>query len=384
MIAFWIAAAGLSAVVAALVLRGAARASLTVGAGGGDDASLAVHRRQISEIDDLAERGLLADGELKAARAEAGRRLIAAADQRQAWPAADPKMRPLVLGAAALAPLVALGVYIAVAAPGLADQPYLKRVAQWRNTELSQLSPEQVAAVLQETAKAKPNDPELFRLLALTRLQAGDPTGAAQALRRAVSLAPDRVDLWVGLGEMFIAEAKGEIGTDAKRAFGEALKRDPANVIARYNLAKARIAEGDLAGGLADWRTVLASMPADDPRRAGFAEEIAQTQAKGGLVLEAPVEQAAAGDDASGVDGFIQSMVASLAAKLEANPDDADGWVKLVRAYAVLGDSAKRDTALAQAQARFAGQPKVLAALRQAAQTPKAPVDGPAEGKRAS
>lgn len=373
MIAFWIAAAGLSAVVAALVLRGAARASLAVGAGGGDDASLAVHRRQMSEIDDLAERGLLADGELKAARAEVGRRLIAAADRQQAWPAADPKMRPLVLVFAALTPLIALGVYMAVAAPGLVDQPYLQRVAQWRNAELSQLSPEQVAAVLQETAKAKPNDPELFRLLALTRLRAGDPTGAAQALRRAVSLAPDRVDLWVGLGEMFIAEAKGEIGTDAKRAFAEALKRDPANVIARYNLAKARIAEGDLAGGLADWRTVLAAMPADDPRRAGFAEEIARTQAAGGLVSEAPVEQAAAAaGDASGVDGFIQGMVASLAAKLAANPDDADGWVRLVRAYAVLGDTAKRDAALAQAQARFAGQPKVMAALRQAAQTPKA------------
>ena len=371
MIAFWIATAGLSAVVAALVLRGAAQASL----GAGDDASLAVHRRQVSEIDDLADRGLLADGELKTARAEAGRRLIAAADQQQAWPVADPKTRPLILAFAALAPLIALGVYVAVAAPGLADQPYLKRVAQWRNTELSQLSPDQIAAVLQETAKAKPNDPELFRLLALTRLQAGDPTGAAQALRRAVSLAPDRVDLWVGLGEMFIAEAKGEIGTDAKRAFAEALKRDPANVIARYNLAKARIAEGDLAGGLADWRAVLAAMPSDDPRRAGFAEEIVQTQARGGLLPEptAPQEQAAApAGDGSGVDGFIQGMVASLAAKLQANPDDADGWVKLVRAYAVLGDTTKRDAALAKAQARFAGQPKVLAALRQAAQAPKA------------
>ncbi|MFZ0269478.1 c-type cytochrome biogenesis protein CcmI, partial [Caulobacter sp.] len=61
MIAFWIAAAGLSAVVAALMLRGAARASVGVG----DDASLAVHRRQLSEIADLAERGLLADAELK-------------------------------------------------------------------------------------------------------------------------------------------------------------------------------------------------------------------------------------------------------------------------------------------------------------------------------
>jgi cytochrome c-type biogenesis protein CcmH len=370
MIAFWIAAAGLSAVVAALVLRGAARASLGVG----DDASLAVHRRQLSEIDDLAERGLLADAELKAARAEAGRRLIAAADHQQAWPVSGPKARPFVLFAAFLAPVCALAAYLFIGVPGLADQPYLKRVAQWRDTDPSLLEPVKIAAVLEQIAAQRPKDPEPLKHLALARMASGDTTGASQALRKAVTLAPDRVDLWVGLGETFVAEADGEVGTDARRAFSEALKRDPANVSARYHLAKGRIGDGDLAGGLADWRALLAALPADDPRRAGFGDEIARTEARGGLAPSgAPSEQAAAppaGEPAE-VQDFIQGMVASLAAKLEANPDDADGWVKLVRAYAVLGDAAQRDAALAKAQARFHDQPKVLAALRQAAQTPR-------------
>jgi cytochrome c-type biogenesis protein CcmH len=373
MIAFWIAAAGLSAVVAALMLRAASRASAAMG----DDASLAVHRRQLSEIDDLAERGLLADAELKAARAEAGRRLIAAADHRQAWPASGPKARSLALTAAAAAPLIALGAYMLVGQAGLSDQPYLKRVAQWRNTDPSQLQPAQIAAVLEQIAASRPKDPEPLKNLALARMAGGDATSAAQALRRAVMIAPNRVDLWVGLGETFVAEANGEVGTDARRAFAEALRRDPANISARYHLAKGRIGDGDLAGGLADWRALLAALPADDPRRPGFADEIAQTQARGGLIPpQAPVEQAAGqpGD----VQDFIQGMVASLAAKLEANPDDADGWIKLVRAYAVLGDTARRDAALAQAQDRFGDQPKVLAALRQAAQTPKAPIEGEA------
>jgi cytochrome c-type biogenesis protein CcmH len=383
MFAFWIAAAGLSAVVAALMLRGAARATVAMGAGGGDDASLAVHRRQLSEIDDLAERGLLADGELKAARAEAGRRLIAAADHRQAWPAADPKIRPLVLALAAAGPVIAVAVYMLVGAPGAADQPFLKRVEQWREAGLPTLSAEKVAAVLQQTTTVKPNDPQLYKLLALARLQAGDATGASQALRRAVTLAPDRPDLWVALGETFVAEGNGEIGADARRAFGEALKRDPKNANARYRLAQGRIADGDLAGGLADWRALLAELPADDPRREGFSQEIAQVEAAGrlpasaaptGQPAEAPAAQGAAqgapqGDD---VQNMIQGMVASLAARLEAAPDDPDGWVRLVRAYAVLGDAAKRDATLAKAQARYADQPKVLAALRQAAQTPKA------------
>lgn len=369
MIAFWIAAAGLSAVVAALVLRGAAGASLSVG----DDASLAVHRRQLSEIDDLAERGLLADGELKAARAEAGRRLIAAADHQTPWPPASPKARPLVLAVAALAPLVALAVYMQVGIPGLADQPFLKRVAQWRASDPGQLEPEKIAAVLEQVAAQRPRDPEPLKHLALARMASGDATGASQALRRAVTLAPDRVDLWAGLGETFVAEADGEIGTDARRAFGEALKRDPKNISARYHLAKGRIADGDVTGGLSDWRALLADLPADDPRRAGFGQEIAQVAALGRLAEPVQADgQPPQGADA-GVQGMIQGMVASLAAKLEANPDDSDGWIRLVRAYAVLGDTARRDAALAKAQGRFGDQPKVLAALRQAAQTPKAP-----------
>ncbi len=369
MIAFWIAAAGLSAVVAALVLRGAAGASLSAG----DDASLAVHRRQLSEIDDLAERGLLADGELKAARAEAGRRLIAAADRQTPWSPASPKARPLILAVAALAPLVALAVYMQVGVPGLADQPFLKRVTQWRASDPGQLEPEKIAAVLEQVAAQRPRDPEPLKHLALARMAGGDATGAAQALRRAVALAPDRVDLWTGLGETFVAEGDGEIGTDARRAFGEALRRDPKNISARYHLAKARIADGDLAGGLAAWRALLADLPADDPRRAGFGQEIAQVAALGRLPDAVPADgQPAPGADA-GVQGMIEGMVASLAAKLEANPDDSDGWIRLVRAYAVLGDAAKRDAALAKAQGRFGDQPKVLAALRQTAQTPKAP-----------
>jgi len=64
---------------------------------------------------------------------------------------------------------------------------------------------------------------------------------------------------------------------------------------------------------------------------------------------------------------MIRGMVAGLAGKLEANPDDPDGWVRLVRAYAVLGDTAKRDAAYASARARYAEKPVVLNALDEAA-----------------
>jgi cytochrome c-type biogenesis protein CcmH len=63
-------------------------------------------------------------------------------------------------------------------------------------------------------------------------------------------------------------------------------------------------------------------------------------------------------------------MVDGLAAKLKANPDDPQGWTQLVKAYTVLGETDRRDAALAQARQRFASRPDVLTALADAARPP--------------
>jgi len=368
MIGFWIAAAGLSAAAAALVLRGAAHGL----APAGDDPALAVHRRQLSEIDDLAERGLLADSELKAARAEAGRRLLAAADQGgAAWPQDGKGPRRAVVAVAAIAALLAVVVYMLVGAPGAADQPFARRVAEWKSTDPSMLDPPRIAAVLEQAAKTRPNDPELYRNLALVRIAGGDAVGAGEALRRAVRLAPQRADLWTALGETFVAGDNGQVGPDARMAFAEALKRDPADLSARYHLSKALIADGKVDEGLAGWRALLASLPAADERRAILAGEIDRT-AKAGRLVEPNSQAAQAAADGGVTPEMIQGMVDSLAAKLAADPDNADGWVRLVRAYGVLGDVARRDAALKTATERFKDQPRVLAALRQAADAPAA------------
>jgi cytochrome c-type biogenesis protein CcmH len=46
----------------------------------------------------------------------------------------------------------------------------------------------------------------------------------------------------------------------------------------------------------------------------------------------------------------VQDMVNGLAAKLQANPDDADGWIMLGRSYEVLGDSAQSAAAYEHAR----------------------------------
>ncbi|MFZ5670874.1 MAG: c-type cytochrome biogenesis protein CcmI [Pseudomonadota bacterium] len=356
MIAFWIAAAALSAAAGWLMLRGARAAGQRVG---GEDPALAVHRRQLAELDDLAARGLLAEDERRAARAEAGRRLLAAADASAA-PSPTGEGRRIVLVLAAAAPVLAIALYIAVGAPGLADQPFTRRLADWRAADPATLDPARIAALLRDKAAERPDDPEVFRHLAMAEMLAGDAMAASSALRRAVLLAPGRADLWAALGEAFVAEGDGVVGVDARMAFGEALKRDPASLSARYFLARGDIADGRVAQGLAGWRALLASLPADDPSRAALAGEIASVERTGGL----PGAPAAAAEPDQAA---IRGMVERLAARLQAQPDDPQGWVRLVRAWSVLGETARRDAALKRARALFADRPEVVQALEEAA-----------------
>jgi cytochrome c-type biogenesis protein CcmH len=365
MIAFWISAALVSAAAAALIIHRAARALRT---SGGEDPTLAVYRRQLSEIDDLSERGLLLDAEKRSAHAEAARRLLAAADARAPSGLSSPSGRIAIAAVAALAPLVAVGVYLAVGSPQTPDQPFAKRLAAWRAADPASLTPEQMVAVLQLIAQQKPDDPKVFYYLSRAQLAEGDDYSAIRSLERSIDLDPRNANLWTTLAETDIAKAGGdEIPADAVRAFQRALQIDPTAPTPRYYLARARIAGVDVAGGLAAWRALDHDLQPNDPRRQALDQDIAvvaQTHA----LPRPPAQQ---GEPAQGQQAFIRSMVDALAARLRGHPDDPEGWARLIRSYAVLGDAADHDAALAKARDLFKDRPDALRQIDQASTGPQ-------------
>ena len=361
MITLWIAAAFLAAGAAALIVQ---RAALGARLGAVTDPSVDVYRRQLSEIDDLADRGLLADDERRLARAETGRRLLRAADQT---PLAPPRTLPpaVVMAIAAAPAIAALVLYLAVGRPGLADLPFKARIAAWRaHPELH--TPPELAAVLAQVAAERPNDPEPLLRLAGLDLSLGDADGALHALRRATAIAPARSDLWDAMGEILVLKKSGDVDAGAQAVFQRVLKLEPTSVNARYYLARAAIIGGDIQGGLTQWRALLSGLAADDPRRAGLEKDIASAQATG-----KPAPVASAAPPPAEVNGAIHAMVDGLAARLSAHPDDPQGWVRLVRAYSVLGEIGKRDAALAEARRRYAGRADILGQLDAALVAPQ-------------
>jgi cytochrome c-type biogenesis protein CcmH len=362
MIGFWVAAAFLAAGAAALLLhRAAAGARLA----GQSDPQIEVFRRAVLEIDDLADRDLLAPDERRQLRAEAARRLIGAADRPTA-PIHASRAPVLPLLAAVVVALASLAIYAGVGSPGQPDQPFARRLADWE-AHPENASPEALAATLQAIADQRPSDPTPLRKLAAVDLGLGDADGAAHALRRALTLQPGDAGLAAALGEIKVLQNGGAVTPDSQVLFQRALKLDPGQSAARYYLAKADITAGDVAGGLAQWRDLLASLPAGDARRSTLAAEISATETAGHLAEPQANPSAAPAPEMSGA---IRGMVDSLAARLAARPDDPAGWVRLVRAYAVLGEVASRDKALATARTRYANRADELAALSEAARTP--------------
>lgn len=352
MIAFWVAAGVLSAAAAGLILSWAAVAARQ---GEAQDPTPGLYRRQLAELDELAERGLIGEVERASAHAEAARRLLAAAETAVAW-SADASSRRLVLIVVSIAPVLALGLYLALASPGLGDQPFSTRMKAWLAADPARLDAPELAAVVKLRTSERPTDPEGFRLLALAENAAQNPAEAVRALRRAVRLAPERADLWETLGQALVNEAGGALTPEAKSAFQQAAARDPKALAARFYLARARVEAGDPAG-IAEWRALMVELPAEDPRRAALAQAIEEAQPG-----PAPTPAFSEGQLSA-----IRGMVEGLANRLKAAPDDPEGWVRLVRAYAVLGEAAKRDAALRNAKARYAGRPAVLQQLEAAA-----------------
>lgn len=351
MLLFWAVAGVLAAAAAGLVLF---RAGRVLAMGEAADPTAVLYRRQVAEIDELAERGLIAEPERKLAQAEAGRRLLRAADQGEtAWSTGVDGRLGLV-ATAALAPALALGLYLLVGAPGLPDQPFARRLAAWRAVPPEQLAPDALAAVMRQIVRERPGDAEALRIQAIAEGAQGDAPAAVRAMRRAVQAAPARADLWEMLGEAVLLETGGAVTPAATVAFEEALKRDPKLAAARFHLARGKAQAGDAAGARSDLQGLLDDLPAGDPRRAAVQAALAEAE------RPAPALQGAALD-------LVRGMVSSLEAKLAAEPRDADGWVRLVRAYAVLGETAKRDAALKRARGLFPGQPELEADLAAAA-----------------
>jgi cytochrome c-type biogenesis protein CcmH len=365
MILFWILAALISSAAALLVLSRAARAEKAEKSAATADPTLEVYRRQLAEIDDLAERGLLGDEERKSARAEAGRRLLGEAERRpqDRKPLSGTTAQRLVVAAAVAAPVLALVGYMMTGSPGFPDQPFKARLKSWQHlaqTDPSRLSLPEMGAVLESFAAERPKDPQPRYFLARVEAGEGDFVSAARDVQKLTELAPNDPKVWALLGVYLTEANQGQVSDDAVQAFRRANALDPSAIEPRYFLARADIAAGRTQAGLTAWRALLADVPENDARRTTLVAEIDAVAKTGRLPSSETAAPAAGPPQGEQEAAFVQSMVDRLAARLKAQPNDPEGWARLIRAYGVLRQPDRKAAAEAEARRLFKDRPEDL------------------------
>ncbi|CUX21842.1 Cytochrome c-type biogenesis protein cycH [Agrobacterium fabrum str. J-07] len=340
---FWIVVAILTAAVAIVLMYPLMRK--TEAPQTRRDGEVAVYRDQLAELDRERAAGLIGETEADYARAEIGRRLLAAAEGEEVT-AKEARPRRHNLAASLitiLLPALGLCLYIWNGSPGTPDMPLEARLESPGN-DMNLL----VARAERHLAQ-NPEDGGGWDVLApiyFKTMRLGD---AELAYRNALRILGPSAERLTGLGETLVAGNDGIVIEAARDAFAQAEQLKPGNPRARFYLALSLEQTGKAEEARAAFAALEADAPAGAPWLPLVREHIARTGGKATPAAPGPTAQdmAAANDmTANDRQAMIEGMVASLDAKLKDNPADFEGWMRLLRAYSVLKNEAKAGEAL--------------------------------------
>lgn len=260
-------------------------------------------------------------------------------------------------------------------------------------------SVDEVIAGLEKKLQESPDDAESWRMLGWSYFETTKFAESATAMKRATTLDPDNPEYWSMLGEALVMASDGQqIPPDAAEAFRNALKHDAKDPRARYFLAVQKDIAGDHKGAINAWFSLLEDTPADAPYAADIRRVIGQVAENEGIDVAARLAKAAPAAPTGGIttdgpatataaipgpsrkemqeaaalppgqqEAMIANMVDGLDKRLKANPNDANGWIMLIRSRMQLGQTVQAKQALASGLAAFKNDGAEAKRIREAA-----------------
>lgn len=337
----WLAIAVMTGLAIFAVLLPLSRPAAAVPAG----VDVAVYRDQLAEIGRDAEAGLIGPAEAEAARIEVSRRLIAAADKQDAGDAAGATRRRRIVAIAAIVaiPAIAVLVYGLRGQPGYPAQPLAERQrAAPAQTDIASL-----IGRIESHLAANPEDGRGWEVIAPVYLRLGRVPDGVRARANALRILGPTADREADLAEAQTIAGGGVVTAEAKAGFERAIALGPGHPKAIYFLGIAAEQDGKPEEARAMWTKLVESAPPGAPWVGLIQSEIARLG--GTPPASAPAAAPVAPPD-------IRAMVDGLAARLAADGSDFEGWMRLLRSYAVLGEAAKAREAAATVRQRFAAE----------------------------
>ena len=351
---FWILVAILTAAVAVVLILPLMRAGEAPSSPHSHD--IEVYRDQLDELKRDQDSGLISSDDAELARAEVARRLLAAGESdRVVTPAVSPRRGANRLAQAFVLlclPVVGLCLYLLTGSPGVPAQPLAARLAD-PNGDINVL-----IAKAENHLAVNPNDGAGWDLLAPIYMRNGRIEEAVDAYDRAIRLLGPTPARLGGYAEALVVQSDGLVTTKAQEALQQALALDPNDPRSEFYLALGLKQEGKKDEALTAFNRLVATSPADAPWLPLVKQHVAELTGAAGSAA-APgnpsAEDVAAAENMSSGDRqeMIRGMVESLESRLKANPDNLEGWARLIRSHVVLDQRDKAAAALKEGLKTF-------------------------------
>ena len=330
------------------------------------DYDLQVYRDQLRELQDDVERGVVTKEQEASARLEIDRRILGVSDASYRRTGEMPKWQ-MAVALGILVPAVSVGLYWVLGAPGVDDQPFADRAPIIQEAQIPQ---EVLDFIAEQTAmlEINPEDGEGWMLLGRAHAFTGDFEASVSAFRRAIALGLTDADTQMEMVEGLYNIAGGFITQEAQAAIDAALVADPAHPGARFYQGLALSQSERTQEAFDVWISLAADTPADVPWWPFLRQTLQEAADQLGLNLAElmpPPPEAAPQSPLEAMNGeeqmaLIEGMVAQLAARMEEQPDDLEGWLRLSQSYRVLGRLEDAQEAVAKAVALAPNDPLVL------------------------
>ena len=248
---------------------------------------------------------------------------------------------------------------------------------------------EQMIASLRQRIAGDPDNAEAWFLLGMAYRDSEQVQPAAQAFRRAMELQPNNV-----MHVAYLAESQLLLGTEAglgeaRQLLDRAAAIDAREPMVRFYRATLKDRDGDPRGAVDELIALLRDAPPGagwEPQVRSAARAIAAQHnidiagrlpeprpapaSTATAAIPGPTREqmaAASGLPPAQQNEMVKGMVDRLAARLQSNPRDADGWVRLMRSRMVLGERDAAGAALRSSLAAFNGDAATQGQLRSAA-----------------
>jgi len=336
---------------------------------------VAVYRDQLAEIDRDAASGLILPADAETARIEISRRLLRAADRDPvsvAVSGSTARRRVAAIAALVLLPVLAVGLYATLGSPELPAAPLAARP----NAPSASQSVASLVSQVEAHIERNPDDGRGWDVLAPVYLRLGRYDDAVKARARALALNGETAARQADLGEAKVAAASGIVTAEARQAFDRALALDPQLLKAKFYLGLAAEQDGKRDEAAKIWRGMLAGVPADAPNAPPWVDSVREALARIGASDVAPAQKSDAAPEVSSAQPgpsaddmaaaatltpqqrqeMVSGMVARLADRLKTDGADVEGWLRLMRAYVVLGERDKAVAATADARRALVGE----------------------------